>query len=130
MDELLQRAFAAYFRSGATDQPSKSASGIETVAGLQYVVLRSARGVLAVYRVRNDGVLKGLKRWPAEFYDGGPDVDIINPLPRTNELLSLDRELTAAEKQEVANEIARVKLEVKRIDALVNEMRIAIRTAR
>jgi hypothetical protein len=37
------------------------------VAGLSYVVLRNARGLLAVYRVRNDGMLKGLKRWPAEI---------------------------------------------------------------
>jgi hypothetical protein len=30
------------------------------------VVLRNTRGVLKVYRVRNDGILKGLKRWPKE----------------------------------------------------------------
>ena len=32
--------------------------------GKLYVVLSNVRGTLAVYRVRNDGVLKGLKRWP------------------------------------------------------------------
>lgn len=27
-------------------------------------MIQSALNVLAVYRVRNDGVLKGLRRWP------------------------------------------------------------------
>lgn len=67
MDELLQRAMAAYFRGGGTDQPGRTESGVETVGELQYVVLRNVRGVLAVYRVRNDGMLKGLKRWPKEL---------------------------------------------------------------
>jgi hypothetical protein len=26
--------------------------------------LRNVRGIMAVYRVRNDGALKRLKRWP------------------------------------------------------------------
>ncbi|MDE2081092.1 MAG: hypothetical protein KGI90_07060 [Burkholderiales bacterium] len=68
-DDLLRRAFAAYFRSAAGEggvplQPSKSSS-VETIDGLDYVVLRNVKGPLAVYRVRNDGMLKGLKRWPA-----------------------------------------------------------------
>ncbi|MGH3289146.1 MAG: hypothetical protein ACRDPD_31475 [Streptosporangiaceae bacterium] len=68
-EQLTQRAFAAYFRSAARegahspDQPA-SYSGVEERGGKQYVVLRNVNGVLAVYRVRNDGVLKGLKRWP------------------------------------------------------------------
>ena len=34
--------------------------------GKQYVVLRSADSILAVYRVRRcDGKLKGMRRWPA-----------------------------------------------------------------
>jgi hypothetical protein len=32
--------------------------------GRHYVVLRNVRGTLAVYRVRNDQMLKRLKRWP------------------------------------------------------------------
>lgn len=67
LDELLQRALAAYFRSGGTDQPAARACGVETVEGLQYAVLRNGGGVLAVYRVRNDGMLKRLKRWPKEL---------------------------------------------------------------
>jgi hypothetical protein len=38
--------------------------------GKRYVVLRNTKGVLAVYRVRNDGILKGLRRWPAALEEG------------------------------------------------------------
>ena len=65
---LLNRAIAAHFRA-ATDgqplQPSKD-SDVREVDGKIYVVLRNVTGPLKVYRVRTDGVLKGLKRWPAE----------------------------------------------------------------
>jgi len=43
-------------------QPSKPR--IARHEGRSYVVLANVRGTLAVYRVRTDGVLKGLKRWP------------------------------------------------------------------
>ena len=66
MDELVQRAFAAWFRSGGTDQPSVTESGIKRHKKMAYVILRNTRGTLAVYRVRNDGILKRLKRWPIE----------------------------------------------------------------
>jgi len=67
-DNLMRRAMAAYYRGADSGvmQPSKS-SGVESVDGKHYVVLRNVNGLLAVYRVRNDGVLKGLKRWPAEL---------------------------------------------------------------
>jgi hypothetical protein len=69
--ELVRRAMAAYFRKPKlplemTLQPSQ-ASGVQTHAGKDYVVLHNVNGVLAVYRVRNDGMLKGLKRWPNEL---------------------------------------------------------------
>jgi hypothetical protein len=64
---LVRRAYAAYFRSGANQQPAAAMSGMRSVGTLQYVVLRNSEGVLGVYRVRNDGVLKGLKRWPAQL---------------------------------------------------------------
>jgi hypothetical protein len=35
------------------------------VDGRKYVVLRNVSGILCVYRVRTDGRLKGLKRWPS-----------------------------------------------------------------
>lgn len=63
------RALAAYSRAfngiGSLMQPRRPQS-VE-VAGRQYIVLDNVRGVLAVYRVRNDGRLKRLKRWPAEL---------------------------------------------------------------
>jgi hypothetical protein len=63
--DLERRAFAAYFRSGGTEQPSESGSGVEEHAGKMYVVLRNASGLLACYRVRNDGKLKLLRRLPS-----------------------------------------------------------------
>jgi len=72
MDETLSRAYSAYFktikREGALAiQPSESDSGQEQHGGKSYVVLRNINRVLAVYRVRNDGMLKRLKRWPADI---------------------------------------------------------------
>lgn len=61
--DLTRRALAAYFRSGGTLQPSNT-SGVRKAKGKLYIVLSNAKGILAVYRVRNDGMLKGLKRWP------------------------------------------------------------------
>jgi hypothetical protein len=64
--DLLRRAFAAYFRSGGTDQPANT-SAVREVAGLHYVHLSNANGTLAVYRVDTEGRLKRLKRWPKEI---------------------------------------------------------------
>lgn len=67
-DDLTRRAFAAYFRTAANegamvDQPANT-SGVRTHKRKHYVVLENARGVLAVYRVKNDGALRRMKRWP------------------------------------------------------------------
>lgn len=75
MDEqdLLRRAFSAYFRtaqngSESLQQPSSASAVCTTADGRHYVVLRNVSGLLAVYRVRTpDGTLKRLKRWPAEL---------------------------------------------------------------
>jgi hypothetical protein len=73
-DELMARALRAYWtaarktgqaQNGNTDQPSSTLSCIEEARGKQYAVLRNGYRVLAVYRVRNDGMLKRLRRWPA-----------------------------------------------------------------
>jgi hypothetical protein len=69
-DELLRRGLSAYYRSAAKDpgqtvQPSSAESGVREVDGRKYVVLRNVSGILCVYRVRTDGMLKGLKRWPS-----------------------------------------------------------------
>jgi hypothetical protein len=85
MDDLTRRAFAAYYRTegdanartegdanartegdanAVVDQPADT-SGVVEHEGKTYVVLHNARGTLAVYRVRNSGLLKRLRRWPA-----------------------------------------------------------------
>lgn len=65
-DDFTRRAFAAYFRSGGTDQPSNN-SGVVKVGKLKYVHLYSVRGTLAVYRIDTVGRLKRLRRWPKEL---------------------------------------------------------------
>lgn len=64
----LDRAFAAYFRTeGARAAQPASNSAVQEHAGKSYVVLRNTDGVLAVYRILNDGALKRLRRWPTEL---------------------------------------------------------------
>ena len=46
------------------DQPASPDSGVERHKGKYYVVLRNVRGILKVYRLRPNGALKGLKRYP------------------------------------------------------------------
>ena len=66
MDEMVKRATAAWFRSGGNDQPAHT-SGVREYGGKKYVVLDNINGVLAVYRIKNDGILKRMKRWPKEL---------------------------------------------------------------
>lgn len=58
------RAMAAYFRTGANIQPGGDVMQY-TIRGKVYVVLQNVNGILAVYRIKSDGYLKGLRRWPA-----------------------------------------------------------------
>lgn len=67
-EDLLRRAFAAYFRTGGVEQPANT-SCVRQIDGRNYVVLENVSGVLAAYRVRNDGMLRRLKRWPANLAD-------------------------------------------------------------
>jgi hypothetical protein len=68
----------AWFRIGGnSQQPSWDSSTVESckngITGkkVRYVVLRKGKNeVLAVYRVRNTGMLKRLRRWPAELLEG------------------------------------------------------------
>ena len=70
---LEDRAIAAYTRRamqeggwrGSVNTPSRPQT--TTVDGKRYVVLSNCHGILAVYRVKNDGALKGLISWPAEI---------------------------------------------------------------
>lgn len=66
--DMTRRAMAAYWHGvGAVDQPSPTLSGDCTYHGLDYVVLANGFRVLAVYRVRSNGFLRRLKRWPSVF---------------------------------------------------------------
>jgi hypothetical protein len=63
-DDLTRRAFAAYFRTGGSEPPARD-SGVVEYNDKLYVVLRHAGdGVLAVYRVRNNEILRRMRRWP------------------------------------------------------------------
>jgi hypothetical protein len=70
-EAYIRRAVAAYLRSGHNGelppQPSWDSSTVEEHQGSFYVVLRNVNGVLAVYRLRRQGILKRLKRWPQEL---------------------------------------------------------------
>lgn len=61
--DLLSRAYAAYFRSGAVDVPS-NASDVIVFGGKTYAVLRSVNGILAIYRLLKSGQLRRLSRYP------------------------------------------------------------------
>ena len=69
-EPLIHRAFAAYFREAAREgailQPASTGHLCE-FRGKRYVVLGSGADSCRVYRVRNDGVLKRLRRWPREI---------------------------------------------------------------
>jgi len=71
-EELIARAERAYFVAARkldqrSDQPSRTDSSLQKYKGKQYIVLRNVRGVVAVYRVRTDGILKRLVRWPEQI---------------------------------------------------------------
>ena len=68
-DLFTRRALGAYMHScGAHANALLAMSDADTDAkGRRYVVLRDGSiDICAVYRVRNDGTLKRLKRWPTE----------------------------------------------------------------
>lgn len=67
-EKLVMRAMSAYFKYGGYNQPGKSPTRVETVKKKKYVVLANGcNNILTVYRVRNDGKLKSLKRYPVEL---------------------------------------------------------------
>ena len=72
--DLSRRALAAYFRSGGFDQPT-GGGVVQNYEGKLYVVLSNVRGTLAVYRVRNEGMLKRLRQPPRglahDWYEQG-----------------------------------------------------------
>jgi hypothetical protein len=66
--KLMSRAFAAWFRSGGTDMPAASSS-LWVIDGKHYVTLENVNGLLACYRLTNEGQLKRLKRLPKELLE-------------------------------------------------------------
>ena len=71
-EDLLRRASAAFFRSGGTMQPNMSQSDVFDLKGKIYVVLASGK-IMAVYRLRNDGVLRRLRRYPKDITKHYPE---------------------------------------------------------
>lgn len=62
---FLNRAFRAYLATdGAARQPIERHSTELKLNGLRYVVLGDDAQVVAVYRVKNNGALRRMKRWP------------------------------------------------------------------
>jgi hypothetical protein len=61
---LLSRAYAAYFRSGAVEMPSHGSDEV-AFGGKTYVVLRNEHGILAIYRLLKCGQLRRLRCYPA-----------------------------------------------------------------
>jgi hypothetical protein len=78
-EQLVRRALAAWYRSDCDGEydpvvltPPISGVAAEH-AGKRYVLIVNGLGVpVAVYRVRNDGVLKGLRQWPRALHAALP----------------------------------------------------------
>jgi hypothetical protein len=70
-DDLLRRAFRAWFSGNDYPDQPRNTSAVERHGSHLYVVLRGGRGPsdepMAVYRVKNDGVLRRLRRWPKDI---------------------------------------------------------------
>jgi hypothetical protein len=69
-DDLFARAAAAYYRAPRADadgQPAARHSYLAEHEGRQYVVLASTDAFLAVYRIRQSGMLKRMRRWPKDI---------------------------------------------------------------
>jgi hypothetical protein len=75
-EEVMERAFRAYFRAGRREgyldsqinQPANY-SCVQWHDGRDYAVLRNGNGILAVYRMKADGSLRGVDRWPKALED-------------------------------------------------------------
>lgn len=63
IEDARDRAMAAYRRSGGTEQPANGGD-VETMDGVDYIVLRNVTGILKVYRLTDDGRIEGLSEPP------------------------------------------------------------------
>ena len=68
-DELVNRVLAAYYRIGHGRQQVVTNTRVCALAHKRYVVLSDITGPLAVYRIRGDGILRRLQRWPKELHE-------------------------------------------------------------
>ena len=70
-EEIMARAFAAYYRylkkGGYIETQPANTSCVQEHDGKYYAVLENVNGILSVYRIKNDGYLKRLRRWPKEL---------------------------------------------------------------
>jgi hypothetical protein len=68
-DDLIRRAMAGFFREKLPgDMPASGT--MRTIRGLQYIVLRSGAGqVVAIFRLKNDGFLRRMRRPPKALLD-------------------------------------------------------------
>jgi hypothetical protein len=66
-EEYVRRAMAAFLRTDTGAPFPASTSSVQEHDGKFYVELHNVNGTLAVYRIRNDGILKRMKRWPKEI---------------------------------------------------------------
>jgi len=65
---LANRARVAWInRHKKSDPPVVKNTSVASVNGRIYVILMGEKETLAVYRVRTDGILKYLRRWPTEL---------------------------------------------------------------
>jgi len=71
-ERVIDRAFAAWFRAGkragatSPDIPANDSYLCE-LAGRRYVILQNINGIMAVYRVKTNGILREMRRWPREL---------------------------------------------------------------
>jgi hypothetical protein len=66
--------------------------------GKRYVVIDDLDGAAAVYRIRNDGMLKALRRWPAEIEEQRMTITVTATAPNVTagQVKVLSRMLAAA----------------------------------
>jgi hypothetical protein len=92
--ELLKRAKAGYHRA---DEGNQTVTGGEVIDrdGLRYVVLAGLFGTVAVFRVRHNGPLRRLRRWPADL--NLPESPIDSSTDRLHQAVEIaDRLIVAA----------------------------------
>jgi hypothetical protein len=88
---IIERAWRAYIASDGigAEQPD-SLSGVESVNGLAYAVLRNGPRIIAVYRWTNRKKLKRLKRPPSELFRDNRSAPARHRSSRPKDIASLE----------------------------------------